>query len=151
MSGQGEGWRGRAGDWAGSWAGSWTRPTSDVRIGDAEREAAVAALGEHFAAGRLTKEEYDERSGVAWSAKTGADLAPLFADLPRAVTRPPQATPPQRHRDRAFHLPFLPVLLVLIGVVVLTHTAWPVFLVIGVLWWAGMFRWGRRRGRTGYR
>ena len=34
----------------------------ELRIGDAEREATISALGEHYAAGRLTKEEYDERS-----------------------------------------------------------------------------------------
>ena len=152
MSGQGERWRGWAGDWAGNWAGSWPRPTSDVRIGDAERETAVAALGEHFAAGRLSKEEYDERSGQAWSAKTGADLAPLFADLPRAASRPPQPAPPQRQQaGRHLHVPFLPVLLVLVGVVLLTNTPWPLFLVVGVLWWAGVFRWGRRRSHTGCR
>jgi hypothetical protein len=66
MSTQGDRWRGWAGDWAGSWVSG--RPTSEMRIGDAEREAAVTALGEHFAAGRLTKEEYDERSGRAWTA-----------------------------------------------------------------------------------
>ena len=38
-----------------------SRPGPELRIGDAEREAAVTALGEHYAAGRLTKDEYDER------------------------------------------------------------------------------------------
>ena len=54
-----------------------------LRIGDAEREASVAALGEHFAQGRLTREEYDERSDAVWSARTRGDLVPVFADLPR--------------------------------------------------------------------
>ncbi len=30
--------------------------SGELRIGDTEREAAVAALSEHFAAGRLNKE-----------------------------------------------------------------------------------------------
>ena len=54
----------------------------ELRIGDRERDAAVTALGEHYVAGRLTKDEYDERSAVAWRARTNSDLAPLFVDLP---------------------------------------------------------------------
>ena len=53
-----------------------------IRIGDAEREAATSALGDHYAAGRLTKDEYDERADGVTSARFQDDLAPLFADLP---------------------------------------------------------------------
>ena len=53
-----------------------------LRIGDAEREHAVALLGEHYAAGRITYEEFDERSSRAHAAKTNAELWPLFRDLP---------------------------------------------------------------------
>lgn len=56
-----------------------------LRVGDAERDAAVAALGEHFAAGRLTKDEFDERSGRAWSARYARDLDELFTDLPQPL------------------------------------------------------------------
>jgi len=56
--------------------------TGPVRIGDAERDQAVSALGDHFAAGRITREEFDERSDQAVRARFAADLAPLFADLP---------------------------------------------------------------------
>ena len=54
-----------------------------LRIGDAERERAVADLGEHFAAGRLTEEEHGERTDQAYQARTQADLDALFDDLPR--------------------------------------------------------------------
>jgi hypothetical protein len=57
--------------------------TASVRIGDAEREAAVAALNKHFAEGRLTSVEHDERTTIALAARTRADLDALFADLPR--------------------------------------------------------------------
>ncbi len=56
---------------------------TQIRIGDTERDAAAAALGEHYAAGRLTKDEYDERIDRVWAAKYEGDLAPLFGDLPR--------------------------------------------------------------------
>jgi len=56
---------------------------TQIRIGDAERDSAAAALGEHYAAGRLTKDEYDERIDRVWAAKYEDDLVPLFSDLPR--------------------------------------------------------------------
>ncbi|HEX7105123.1 MAG TPA: DUF1707 domain-containing protein [Acidothermaceae bacterium] len=54
-----------------------------LRIGDAERDAAIAALARHFADGRLTQDEHEERIARALRARTGADLRVLFADLPR--------------------------------------------------------------------
>lgn len=53
-----------------------------VRIGDREREEAVARLGAHYEAGRLTAEEHQERVGEALRSKTQLDLATLFEDLP---------------------------------------------------------------------
>jgi len=52
-----------------------------IRIGDAERDQAVSLLGDHFAAGRLNREELDERIDQAIQAKFSTDLQPLFADL----------------------------------------------------------------------
>jgi len=60
-------------------------PRADIRLSDAERDQAAAELGEHFQAGRLTQEEFDERSGRALQARTGRDLTGLFTDLPRPV------------------------------------------------------------------
>ena len=54
----------------------------DLRIGDAEREQTMAALREHFAQGRLTHEELDERLDRTLAARTGRDLAQITADLP---------------------------------------------------------------------
>lgn len=129
----------------------------EMRIGDREREAAVAALGEHFVAGRLTKEEYDDRSGVAWQARTSSDLAPLFYDLP-ALQAPRPAQPPARRpvpqgRSRRYPgPPVLPILLLLL-VLALVMKAWPVMLLLLVVFlWFKVFgpRAGsRRRGRHG--
>ena len=55
---------------------------SQARIGDQERNAAVDALSEHYVAGRLDEAEFHDRMDKAMAAKTPADLAPLFADLP---------------------------------------------------------------------
>ena len=68
----------------------------DIRVSDAERDQAVAELSEHFQAGRLTQDEFDERSGHALEARTGLDLNGLFTDLP--LTHPAQGremVPPQ--------------------------------------------------------
>jgi hypothetical protein len=54
----------------------------DLRIGDAERDAAMTALREHYAQGRLTHEELDERLELTLSARTGRELALAGADLP---------------------------------------------------------------------
>ena len=63
--------------------------TPEVRIGTAEREQALELLGEHFAAGRLTLVEFEERSGKASAATTRADLDVLFTDLPSVTANPP--------------------------------------------------------------
>ena len=55
---------------------------SQIRIGDAERDRTCATLTEHFAAGRLTKEETDQRIQAALAAQYSAELAALVADLP---------------------------------------------------------------------
>ena len=61
-----------------------TPETHGIRIGHAEREAAVRELGEQFSEGRLDPQEYEERMSAAYAARTTDDLAPLFADLPRS-------------------------------------------------------------------
>jgi len=68
-----------------------TYPRADIRLSDAERDQAVAELGEHFQAGRLTQEEFDDRTGRALQARTGRDLTGLFTDLPRPAAAEPWA------------------------------------------------------------
>lgn len=95
-----------------------------LRIGDAERDEAARELGEHFALGRITADEHSERLDQVWSARTAADLAPAFRDLPRARQPRPEArrTHPvsdrsggRRRRPELPHVPF--PLKVLLGIV----------------------------------
>jgi hypothetical protein len=65
----------------------------DLRVSQAERDEVAAALARHFADGRLTVEEYEERVGSALAARTGRDLEPLLSDLP---SLPSSATPSDR-------------------------------------------------------
>ncbi len=58
-----------------------------LRVGDAERDAAAADLGEHYVAGRLTLDELHERLGAVFAAKTRGQLGRTLADLPGL--RPP--------------------------------------------------------------
>jgi len=53
-----------------------------LRIGDAERDAAAADLGEHYAAGRLSLDELNERLDAVFSSKTFGHLSRVMADLP---------------------------------------------------------------------
>ena len=53
-----------------------------MKASDADRDAVVAALSEHFQTGRLTREELDERTGRALTARTLDELDELTADLP---------------------------------------------------------------------
>jgi DUF1707 SHOCT-like domain len=102
-------------------------PPRDLRVSDAERDRAVSELSEHFQAGRLTSEEFDERSGQALQARTGSDLEVLFADLPRpqpSAMPPPPVSPgpasPGVYR-RMLIVPVALVLFVLVGALLSGH------------------------------
>lgn len=57
---------------------------NEMRVGDAEREAVAAELREHYASGRLTLDELNERVDKAFAATTRGDLNALMTDLPSA-------------------------------------------------------------------
>lgn len=73
-----------------------------LRIGDAEREATIAALRDAVGDGRVTLDEFADRAGATYAATTVADLRAVVADLggpdlpapaPRGVQAPPPAPP----------------------------------------------------------
>lgn len=61
-----------------------------LRASTADRERATEVLKHAFTEGRLTQEEFEERTGLAYSSRTYADLDRITADLPAV----PQAAPP---------------------------------------------------------
>jgi hypothetical protein len=65
----------------------------EIRIGDAERDAVMLALHDHFAAGRLDRGELDERLDAVLTAKTRGDLRTLVRDLPSPTGLPEPANP----------------------------------------------------------
>jgi len=77
-----------------------------MRASDQDRQEAVLALSDQFAEGRLDRDEFDRRQGLAQEAVYLHDLDPLFADLPgRAAptTRPaaPSVAPGRRPHPAA--------------------------------------------------
>jgi hypothetical protein len=75
-----------------------------IRVSDADRERVAARLREHFAEGRLSQEELDERLSAALGAKTAGDLRRVMADLPDPAQAPvpAQAGPLGPARGLAF-------------------------------------------------
>ena len=75
-----------------------TRMNATMRAASADRERAVDVLKAGFTEGRLTQDEYNERMGRAYAARTYGELAALTADLPAgalpAVFPVPMYQPP---------------------------------------------------------
>jgi Domain of unknown function (DUF1707) len=99
-----------------------------IRASDQDREVVVATLRDAYTAGRLTLEEFDERTTGAYNGKTWGDLRKLTEDLPAqpvlgadvpgrrlpaqpALPSHPEranAAPPARHRHRP--VAFFPIM-----------------------------------------
>jgi hypothetical protein len=128
-----------------------------LRIGDAERDTAVSQLSDHFVAGRLTQEEFEERSDQATRARYADEVDLLFADLPE-LTQQVRAPWAQGSRARAQvgpPPPFVWILPVLMVSLVVTSVVLAAPWLLWMLFWIAMFsgpvrhrRWqhGNRRG-----
>src|SRR5215470_3814385 len=115
-----------------------------LRVSDADRDAAISELGEHFQAGRLDPAELDDRTGRALRARIGSDLDELLADLPRRPQAPARPQGPARPqppaRPRPALLPLLVPVLVTAGLTAAVLTAaggrWHHQWAFGwALWW----------------
>ena len=89
-----------------------------IRASDADRECVVEAMREQVGAGRLTLDEFSERSAVAYRAHTVGDLNALTRDLPTAAPAPPLTARPALLPILALTVALLigTALLVLVGV-----------------------------------
>ncbi|ASR04323.1 DUF1707 SHOCT-like domain-containing protein [Gordonia rubripertincta] len=68
----------------------------DLRVGNPERERAIALLNDAFASGYLEIVEFEDRSGLVYTAKTRRELRTVLEDLPSAAKlfpEPPAAAP----------------------------------------------------------
>jgi Domain of unknown function (DUF1707) len=109
-----------------------------IRVSDADRDRLTGQLRDHFAAGRITPGELDERLSAALNAKTFGDLRQIMADLPGPVPAPlvavpsPRATPSWAVRRR--HPPFPPlILLALLAALLIPGTGWLLAALINML------------------
>jgi len=60
------------------------------RASDSDRDHVVTLLRDHLAVGRLTLDEFSERTGSALAARTRGELDAVLADLPVASEPLPQ-------------------------------------------------------------
>jgi len=112
----------------------------NIRISDADREQVTSRLREHFAEGRLTSEELDERISATLNAKTYGELRGVMADLPEPGPLGPQpgmfgpqpgpvpsgwTARPVYYRRRPRFLPV--ALLIFFGVLILSGPGWAFF------------------------
>jgi hypothetical protein len=77
-----------------------------MRAGDKDRQRVVEHLGKHFAEGRLTVQEFDERAVRAHASVYLDELPALTADLP------PDPEPPRRSTRSSMRVPGVVVLLI---------------------------------------
>ena len=80
-------------------------PAPYVRAGDADRDAAAAALGEHFAQGRLTLDELDARLDATLTATTHGELSQAARDLPDLTVLSARVSLSRGKRARPGHKP----------------------------------------------
>ena len=128
---------------------TWQRPSSDLRVSDAERERVVDFLRENALVGRLTHDELDDRIGLAYAAVTRGHLERLISDLPRGnhpAPRPRRVAPAAKKKDAspamvlvglaALAIPMAVmagVALALVAVLALTVVVGPVLIVALIL------------------
>jgi hypothetical protein len=116
---------------------------TDVRASDADRAATAALLQRHYAAGRLETQEFEERVGRSYTARTMGELRELVFDLPQSPASEfePGHAGNARHQPWRFRL-IAPLVLVLVVAVGLTgaHAVWLAWLLAFFAVRAGMGR-----------
>ena len=121
----------------------------DLRVSDAERDAVVTELGEHFGHGRLDQAEFDERVTKALAARSGRDLGGLLADLPSAQAESSTPQPGARFPRPLIVVPLLAAAILIAGVAAggWHHgwVPWPLFWLLPVM--VLRFGWWRRNWR----
>jgi hypothetical protein len=149
-------------------------PSEQLRVSDTDRESALQALGEHMSVGRLTLDEYGDRSAKVTASKTRGDLGEVFADLPaphpvfdgkaapppQAAAEPVPAKPsgpvewsdrPLAQRGTAAAVPIAVLVAIVVGI---TTGFWWLFAIPIVLTMVGGGLWGqewRDRGQDRHR
>lgn len=117
------------------------RRVTHVRIGDKERDESVALLAQHFALGRLSPAEHEQRHNAARSAVLRAEIEILFEDLPAphpdlSAAEPPPLTPAQKAElEAAMETPWSNAMNIVGGLAVLFGVPAGVVLGFTLDWW----------------
>ena len=119
---------------------------SELRASDADRERVADRLRTAAGEGRLTPVELEERLEGAFSARTGAELEPLVADLPEPVAARPRREP-RRIWDSEHVRAYVAVSVMLVAIWALTGAGyfWPIWPILG--WGIGVVADAGRLGR----
>ena len=130
------------------WARYHPPSRSDLRVSDADRERAVKVLTTHTSEGRLSLDEFSDRVGEVYAARTFADLDATLRELPvEPIARPL----PDRRRRTFEGLPWIRIGVVIaivwavVGAVVATFAVFPVWLII-----VGAVMIAKHSGRPAY-
>jgi Domain of unknown function (DUF1707) len=97
-----------------------------IRASDSDRENVVEILRDAYSTGRLTLEEFDERSSAAFAARTWGALRELTGDLPQQAklgipgpepvkANPDEKVPISAGQARRHFSPMLPILVIWLG------------------------------------
>src|SRR3954447_23173819 len=140
------------------------RTRGQIRVSDAERERTVEALRDHYADGRLSSDELEERIELAYHATTRGEVSALMRDLPSHRGRRARERLAKANRDawRAHITSYAAVNGGLVGLWALTGTGdfWPAWsiapwgMALGWHWMAARAtarRLGSRRDPRGLR
>ena len=115
-----------------------------LRASDQERDVVLDLLGTAYAEGRLTRDEFDERSADVAAARTLGELPPIVEDLVAAVPATPSRTDLHAEAVRRYHADRLEALTYLGPAVICwviwvwllaadrgTPFPWPIFVTMG--------------------
>lgn len=119
-------------------AGQQEGGTVAVRIGDAERERVRLVLSRHAEDGRITLEEYSDRLGEVYAARTTPELQEALRELPPLPLRDAGVLPAERaaaaRRVRAGVAAYVGFVALMLAIWVVTGAGffWPLWPIIGV-------------------
>ena len=71
-----------------------------LRASDAQRDSAAAEIREHYAAGRLSEDEFTDRLDAVYQARTQGELRELRRDLPALAVDTKGELAERRHKLR---------------------------------------------------
>lgn len=129
------------------------KTSDDMRVSDREREGVVDALRKHTGEGRLSIEEFEERTTEVMLSRTGAELRATLRDLPPLRMA--------RSDARRWSLPpdvmwLAPAVVAAALIAIVGGPVWPLWvvgpwlawIVVASLMWAPWSRGWHRRGLT---